>query len=244
MIFNPDSEDFSVSMCIIETGSGVCKAFFTRGVHIVIFDQRLRSSHALAVALALGACTAPSAGDPSSAADAGVEIDVVARARRPPPPPPPDAGRYTPDASSPTPDASSPTGGGDLTKPGVFSCYTEGNPGATCASPSQCCFGNYSSAHDGSCSNFACGWGTQSCDGPEDCATGQHCCAHVLVDPDWGIYGYQLACQASACGSAPANQELCHPTSGSARGTCSTGTACVTAFGNDSDLPPNLNICK
>jgi hypothetical protein len=205
----------------------------------VILDQRLRFSHALAVALALGACTAPSAGDPSSS-DAGVEIDVVARVRRaPPPPPPPDAGTYTPDASNPTGGT-----GGDPTQAGVISCYTEGNPRATCTLPTQCCFGNYSSAHDGSCSTSACVWGAQSCDGPEDCASGQHCCAHVLVDPDWGIYGYQVACQASACGSAPANQEMCHPTATSARGTCSTGTSCVTALGNDADLPPNLHICK
>jgi hypothetical protein len=204
----------------------------------VIFDQRIRSSHALAVALALGACTAPSIGDPSSSAgDAGVEIDIVSRVRRPPPPPPPDAGTITPDASAPT-------GGGDPGQPGVFSCYTEGNPGATCSSPSHCCFSNYSSAHDGACSTSACTWGTESCDGPEDCASGQNCCAHVLIDPDWGIYGYQMACQASACGSAPVNQEMCHPTATSARGTCSTGTACVPALGNDSDLPPNLHICQ
>ncbi|HEX3473670.1 MAG TPA: hypothetical protein VGM88_21725 [Kofleriaceae bacterium] len=206
----------------------------------MIVDQRIRSSHALAVALALGACTAPSTGDPSgSAADAGTEIDIVARSRRPPPPPPRDAGTHTPDASAPTGG-----GGGDLGQPGVYSCYTEGNPGASCASPSYCCWGNYSSAHDGSCSAYACGWATQSCDGPEDCGAGQHCCGHVLSDPDWGIYGYQIACQASACGSAPMNQEMCHPTSTSAAGTCSSGTSCVTALGNDSDLPPNLHICR
>lgn len=209
----------------------------------MIFDQRLRSSFALAVALAFGACAAPPDGDPrGTEIDAGVEIDTVGRVRRPPPPPPPDA-------SAPAPDAAGVTGGtggtgADPAQPGVISCYTEGNPGATCALPTQCCFGNYSSSHDGSCSSSACGWGTQTCDGPEDCATGQHCCAHVLVDPDWGIYGYQMSCQASACGSAPANQEMCHPTSASTRGTCSTGTQCVAAAGNDADLPPNLHICK
>ncbi len=207
----------------------------------MIFDRRLRSFHALAVALALGACAAPSIGDPtSSAADAGVEIDTVGRVVRKPPPPPPDAPTYTPDASVPTGGG----GGGDPTLPGVISCYTEGNPGATCNLPTQCCWGNYSSAHDGSCSTQSCAWGTQTCDGPEDCATGQHCCAHVLEDDFWGIYGYQMSCQASACGAAPANQEMCHPTATSARGTCSTGTACVPALGNDADLPPNLHICQ
>src|SRR5882672_3923889 len=168
MIFNPDCEAFSLPMCNIESGFHVCRAFLPRGVHNVIFVQRIRSSPALAVALALGACTAPPTGDPSSsAADAGVEIDIVSRVRRPPPPPPPDA-------CTTTPDASVPTGGGDPGQPGVFSCYTEGNPGATCSSPSHCCFSNYSSAHDGACSTAACTWGTESCDGPEDCASGQH----------------------------------------------------------------------
>ena len=201
----------------------------------MMFAQWLRSSHALAIALALGACTAAPPGDPgSSSADGGVEIDVVARTRRPPPPPPPDA--CAADASTGS--------GGITTGPGVISCYTEGDPSATCTLPVHCCFGNYSSAHDGECTTSTCTWGTQSCDGPEDCATGQHCCAHVLVDPEIGIFGYTLACQASACGAAPANQELCHPTTTSAAGTCSTGSSCVTAFGNDNDLPPNLHICK
>jgi hypothetical protein len=219
------------------------KHFFTRGVLNVIFDQRIRSSsYVLAAALALGACTALPAGDPSSSEpDPGVEIDTVARVRRPPPPPPPDAGTHTPDASGPTGGT-----GGDPTQPGVISCYTEGNPGATCTAPSVCCFSDYSSAHDGWCSTSAstCGWASQSCDGPEDCATGQHCCGHVLIDPDFGIYGYQIACQASACGAAPINEEMCHPSATSAAGTCSTGTSCVISFANDTGLPPNLHVCR
>ena len=133
-----------------------------------------------------------------------------------------------------------PGGGG-----GVISCYTEGSPGATCTLPTHCCFSNYSSAHNGTCSTAACTWGTESCDGPEDCATGQHCCAHAIVTPDSGVIGYQLACQAAACGAAPANQELCHPAGGSGAGTCSSPSSrCVTAFGNDNDLPPSLYICQ
>jgi hypothetical protein len=127
---------------------------------------------------------------------------------------------------------------------GVISCYTEGSPGATCTLPTRCCFTNYSSQHNGACSTTACTWGTMECDGPEDCAGGQHCCAHAIVTPDSGVVGYQLACQASACGAAPANQELCHPTAAAA-GTCSSPSSqCVTAFGNDSDLPPSLHICQ
>lgn len=206
----------------------------------MIFDQRIRSSSYALAALALGACTTLPAGDPSSSGpDPGVEIDTVAR-HRAPPPPPPDAGT--------TADASSPTGGtgGDPTQPGVISCYTEGNPGATCTSPSVCCFSDYSSAHDGWCSTSAstCGWASETCDGPEDCASGEHCCGHVLIDPDLGIFGYRIACQASACGDAPLNEEMCHPTATSAAGTCSTGTSCVISSGNDTDVPPNLHICR
>jgi hypothetical protein len=160
-----------------------------------------------------------------------------------------DAGSPGSDAGSPGSDAGSPGsdagGSGGSGGSGVISCYTEGNPGASCTLPTQCCFSNYSSQHDGACSTAACTWGTIACDGPEDCAGGQHCCAHAIVTPDSGVIGYQLACQASACGAAPANQEMCHPTAGSAAGTCSSPSSrCVTAFGNDNDLPPSLHICQ
>lgn len=185
----------------------------------------------MGIALALGACTAPTSGDDSTELDAGVEIDNVARLRRPPPP----------DASRPVdaPPADSSGGGGDPSLPGIVSCYTSGNPTATCTLPTQCCFSNYTAQHDGECSTSACVWGTIDCDGPEDCASGQHCCASVIIDPDWGILGYKLACQSTACGAAPANQEMCHQTS-----TCGTGRTCVSTVGNDSDLPPSLHICK
>jgi hypothetical protein len=153
-----------------------------------------------------------------------------------------DAGSSGSDAGSSGSDAGGATGSGGGT--GVISCYTEGSPGATCTLPTRCCFTNYSSQHNGACSTAACTWGTMECDGPEDCAGGQHCCAHAIVTPDSGVVGYQLACQASACGAAPANQELCHPTAAAA-GTCSSPSSqCVTAFGNDSDLPPSLHICR
>jgi hypothetical protein len=207
----------------------------------VIVDPRLRPSYALAIALALGACTLPT-GDATGPAelDGGVELDTVARVKHPPPPPPADAGTK--------PDAGGGGGGGggdgDPTLPGVISCGASYDPRATCSTPTHCCFSNYSAQHDGECDATSCSWGTVSCDGPEDCASGQHCCAHVMIDPDWGIFGYQIACQAAACGAAPANQELCHTTT-SAKGTCSTGTSCVTAAAAaDYDLPPALHVCK
>jgi hypothetical protein len=173
----------------------------------------------------------------------------------------PDAVRQGSDAASPGSDAASPGsdaassdagssgGGGDAGGSGggsgVISCYTEGSPDTTCTLPTHCCFTNYSSSHNGACSTSACTWGTIACDGPEDCTGGQHCCAHAIVTPDSGVVGYQLACQASACGAAPANQEMCHPTAASSAGTCSSPSDhCVTAFGNDNDLPPSLHICQ
>lgn len=157
-----------------------------------------------------------------------------------------DAGGSTDAGGSGGGDAGGSSGGSDAggSGGGIISCYTEGNPGATCTLPTHCCFTNYSAQHDGACSTAACTWGTIECDGPEDCAGGQHCCAHAIVTPDSGVIGYQLACQASACGAAPANQEMCHPTA-TAAGTCSSPSSrCVTAFGNDSDLPPTLHICQ
>jgi hypothetical protein len=157
---------------------------------------------------------------------------------------PPDASVPPADAqpSDATPSDDGGGGGGGLV--GVVSCYTEGFPSTTCSLPTHCCFSNYSSQHDGECTTSACSWGTESCDGPEDCASGQHCCAHANMDPDYGLTGYTLACQATACGTAPINQELCHPTATSASGTCPSGKTCVTALGNDNDLPRTLSICK
>jgi hypothetical protein len=206
----------------------------------------------LAVALALASCNAPSNGaqppdsetarhdDSGTAEDAGaIDASSMADARNRA-----DAGSSGHDAALDASQLPADSGGGSGGGSGTVSCGTAGNPGASCTLPVHCCFTNYSSQHDGSCMTSACSWGTVNCDGPEDCATGQHCCAHVLVDPEIGILGYKLACQSAACGPAPANQELCHP-SASAAGTCSTASAsCVAAFGNDSDLPPSLHICQ
>lgn len=160
----------------------------------------------------------------------------------------PDAAKPPGDAGGSGGDTGGSSGGSDAGGSGgsgIVSCYSEGNPGAMCTLPTRCCFNNYSAQHNGACSTDACTWGTIECDGPEDCASGQHCCAHAIVTLDSGVSGYQLACQASACGIAPANQELCHPTAASAAGTCSSpDSRCVTAFGNDSDLPPSLHICQ
>jgi hypothetical protein len=137
------------------------------------------------------------------------------------------------DASEPTPpDASGPTG------TVVVACYTQTQPNYACSSPQHCCFSNYSAQHNGSCSTAECAYGTILCDGPEDCATGQHCCAQALKDPELGLLGYRLACQSQACGAAPDHEEMCHTSA-----TCSSGS-CVTAYGTNNDLPRALSICR
>jgi len=220
-------------------------------------SRRFQSSYALAIALVLAACSPPNSpsspeadGGPSEGSDDSVD------ARHPPPPK--DAGTVHPDAgvdapAPPPADASGSSGsdagsdagsgGGNTGLAGIVACYASGSPNATCTLPTHCCFTNYSAQHDGSCTMDVCAFGTISCDGPEDCPSGQRCCAHAIEDPDFGTLGYTLACQASACGPAPLNQELCHPTALLA-GTCSTGTRCVTAYGNDNDLPRALYICQ
>jgi hypothetical protein len=122
---------------------------------------------------------------------------------------------------------------------GTVSCYNEGSPGNTCTLPAHCCFSNYSAQHDGACMTSSCSYGSIDCDGPEDCASGDRCCSHAIIDPNDGLLGYALACQASACGSAPVDYELCHPDGP----PCSNGGSCVPAHGNDNDLPRTLYIC-
>ena len=151
----------------------------------------------------------------------------------------PDA--YTGDAAVAPDGRGEPTG--DEPGGGVVSCYSPFAPSTTCALPTHCCFTNYGAEHAGSCDTAACSWGTIDCDGPEDCASGQRCCAHVIIDPDNGITGYKLACQTDTCGAAPANVELCHGGSAAA-GTCDGGRACVSAASNYYDLPGTLSVCQ
>jgi hypothetical protein len=199
--------------------------------------------HALIMALALVACSSADPDDTEAPADAS--------ARRGPPPhrdaqmPSHDANApdaYTRDAAVAI-DGHGETSGDAPGGGGVVSCYSPFDPTATCALPTHCCFTNYSAERVGNCDTAACTWGTIDCDGPEDCANGQRCCAHVIMDPDNGITGYKLACQTDACGAAPANVELCHGGS-TAAGTCDDGRACVSAASYYYDLPGTLSICQ
>ena len=227
----------------LDTGGGATDAATPADASTMAHPDAHRAD---AAPMPVDASASPDAGRPGS--DAGSPGSDAGSSSGDAGSPGSDAGSSSGDAGSPGSDAGS-SGGGDAGGSGggsgVISCYTEGSPGTTCTLPTHCCFSNYSSAHDGYCSTAACTWGTIACDGPEDCTGGQHCCAHAIVTPDSGVIGYQLACQASACGAAPANQEMCHPTAASAAGTCSSPSdRCVTALGNDSDLPPSLYICK
>jgi hypothetical protein len=130
----------------------------------------------------------------------------------------------TPDAAV-TPPSADPAG--------TVSCYSEGAPSSTCTLPTQCCFSNYSAQHNGYCSTSACGWGAIACDGPEDCAAGQHCCA---TKDD---LGWTLACQSSACGAPPLHEELCHDSA-----SCSSGSCIDVITAANYDLPRTLDVCR
>ena len=168
----------------------------------------MQKLHLCAVALALVACASDS-DEPSAEARHGNGNG---------------GGTQLPDAAVPPPPPSDPAG--------TISCYTEGAPSTTCSLPVQCCFGNYSAQHNGYCTTSACTWGTIACDGPEDCASGQHCCGTK------NEYGWTLACTSNACGGSDINEELCHASS-----TCSRGS-CVNAFGVNYDLPRTLSVCR
>lgn len=162
------------------------------------------------------------------------EGDDAVERRRPPP---------RPDASAPVIDAAvtPPTDAGGSSIPGgTVSCYREGQPNAFCTIPSHCCFTNYGAQHNGSCTNSSCAWGTIECDGPEDCTAGQRCCSRAIVDSQGSTVGYRMSCSSSACGGPPLGDELCHP-SGAA---CTNGGTCVTAYGNQTDLPRSLYVCR
>ena len=223
---------------------------------------RFCSSCVLSFALAVAACaTSPDGSQGSEGAQVPSDANDGESYRHPAPRPHLDAGTPPkPDVGTPPKlDAGTPPkldaggsdagiasggGGGGIAVGGVVSCYADYAPTATCAVPTtHCCFSNYSVQHAGSCEASSCSWGTIDCDGPEDCAGGQHCCANVIIDPSEGIMGYKAACQASACGAAPAHVELCHP-GASAVATCGSGKTCVSAATADHDLPRSLSICQ
>ncbi len=131
-------------------------------------------------------------------------------------------------------------GGGDPTAANVVTCYSQGAPANTCTTPEYCCFNNYSADRNGFCTTTeTCVYGTIYCDGPEDCGSGQRCCATAQRDPELGTTGYILGCRSGECGGPPLDYELCHP----ATNTCATGT-CVSAYGTANDLPRTLYVCK
>ena len=130
----------------------------------------------------------------------------------------------TADAAEPAPPPTSTVG--------TVSCYSDGAPARVCTLPVHCCFSNYSASHNGYCTTSTCTWGTIGCDGPEDCATGQHCCGTRTA------YGWMLACSSDRCGTPPSAEELCHDSS-----TCG-GRSCVSAVGVAYDFPRTLNVCR
>src|SRR5437764_371168 len=109
-------------------------------------------------------------------ADRGEESGVAVQEAHKPPPH--KDGGSTADAGNPT--------YGDPAAAGVFSCWTLSACPQTCTAPQYCCFNNSSfygiPGQEGTCSNTPCvqsgsAIGSQTCDGPEDCPSGQLCCA-------------------------------------------------------------------
>jgi len=132
----------------------------------------------------------------------------------------------------------------DPATPGVVSCYASFAPDQTCAPGVACNFSNYSSTHDGQCSNdFPQTYGLATCDGPEDCAAGSVCCVVMGFIGDAPVVN--MACQATACATGNGNFELCHPT-GNPSGTCAdTSKQCVLAgAAADFSIAQNLHVCN
>jgi hypothetical protein len=117
-------------------------------------------------------------------------------------------------------------------------CYSQGAPSTMCTGADHCCFNNYSAAHDGYCATDACPFGRIECDGPEDCASGNVCCAERISDPSGIALAYVVACRAgSACPSG--TWQLCHD---SAPATCG-GRSCQPTGPINSELPRVIEVC-
>jgi hypothetical protein len=120
-----------------------------------------------------------------------------------------------------------------------IACYSSGAPNTVCSGGQHCCFSNYSADHNGYCSaSDPCDF-RMDCDGPEDCGSGQVCCAKRLTDPSGIALGYKVACTTrSAC---PSGQwQLCH--SSASKTKCPTGHACVPTY--NYELPKVVQLCS
>jgi hypothetical protein len=96
----------------------------------------------------------------------------------------------------------------------------------TCAASSDACF---TRAEDGSLAGAAV-----TCDGAEDCAAGQVCCA--IVDP---TAGSGTSCMPASHCEAYAGAVACHEDRG-----CILGGACRAADAAGKTFPPSLMTCQ
>ncbi len=128
----------------------------------------------------------------------------------------------------------------DPTRAGCVACYASGNPSQACASPSMCCFSNYDSSENGSCQSVDtfCAFGSEHCDGTEDCALGWKCYADERSLPD-GSLQWDLSC-ASAPPMGLAVYQMCHPNSFQ----CLSPQTCIPARDAGAfNLPAELYVC-
>jgi len=120
----------------------------------------------------------------------------------------------------------------------TVACYSQGAPATTCSGSDHCCFHNYSATHDGYCATDACPFGRIECDGPEDCASGNVCCAERITDPSGVALAYVVACRSgNACASD--TWQLCH----AGTGACPSGQSCQPTGPINSELPHVLDVC-
>src|SRR6266496_3279660 len=127
------------------------------------------------------------------------------------------------------------SGSGATSSTRVIACYSGGAPTATCTGTDHCCFNNYSASHEGYCTTDACEFGRMECDGPEDCASGNVCCAERMSDPAGTGYalGYVVACRTgSACPTG--TWQLCHT---SPTRDCGLGRSCQPSGPVNAELP-------
>jgi hypothetical protein len=154
---------------------------------------------------------------------------------------------------------------GNPAAPGVFSCYEPSACLQTCSAPQYCCFNNSQfygiPGEEGSCSSTPCvqsgsAIGSENCDGPEDCPSGQLCCAVEVWDSFQGIVSNTIACQTGPCGATA--YEMCHPNGAPcsnpaqsciiANAPASSSNGCPAGQGapsvGDNDMPFNLHVCN
>lgn len=117
-------------------------------------------------------------------------------------------------------------------------CFSASDPFQSCASPTPVCCFAAAGNHPGTCAadTSSCTYGAESCDGKEECPSGQGCYANEVTTSSWTI-----ACSATPPTGGLATYTMCHP---GLSGQCPIGKSCVgTTAAGVTGLPADLYIC-